>query len=232
MDDYQVKTPEQVNISYSIAGLGTRFLALSIDIIIQTITISVLILSLYGSLDFGFASQDLYLAVIIIIFAVIYYLYFLIFELILKGRTPGKALLHIRVVRMDGRAVDLSGIVLRNLIRLIDFLPGFYTVGAICMFVNKDSRRLGDIVAGTIVVRDERKVTLSSILASQTQALQTPLNDDEYPVVRDFIARKKNLSKEVRQKLSQEIARPIFERLQTPLPERANAEQFLENLLK
>ena len=241
MDDYKVLTPEQVNISYSVAGLGTRFLALAIDMTIQSVLVFILAASFYaasfyGASNFWTTLEDWYMAIVIIIFALIYYLYFLIFELILKGRTPGKAALKIRVVRMDGRAVDVSGTVIRNLIRLIDFLPSFYAIGTICMFVNKDSRRLGDIVAGTIVIRDERKVTLSAIMSEQARMTQTQtqLSDNEYALVRDFLARRKHLSKKVRHALAHEIANSIFESHQTSQERRdsEDPEAFLESLLK
>jgi uncharacterized RDD family membrane protein YckC len=247
LDDYNIATPEQVNISYQLAGLGTRFLATAIDAAIQAALILILVLAVYIGEAFGASidtlmSREWYLALIIVLVALIYYVYFFIFELLLKGRTPGKAALKIRVVRMDGRAADVPGIVIRNLIRIIDYLPIFYIVGAICIFCDKHSRRLGDIVAGTIVVQDQRRATLSGILASQAQAkqsqavlaqtLQMPLNNDEYAIVRDYLARRKQLALSVRKQVARDIAGPICRRLGIPVIQQGDAEAFLESLLR
>lgn len=237
MDDYKIKTPEQVDIAYTVAGLGTRFLALAIDTLIQSAVLIVLIVSLQMISDWDLAYDfapdfsEWYIAVMIIVVSLLIYGYPLLFELILKGRTPGKAALKLRVVRVDGRAADVAGIILRNLIRLIDFLPAFYTVGVISMFINKDSRRLGDLVAGTVVIVDKRKATLTTIMAEQSQKQNISLSDREYAMVRDFLARKKRLTPEARGRLAAEIAGPLFERLETPEYQRNDPEGFLENLL-
>lgn len=231
MDDYKIKTPEQIDIAYTVAGLGKRFLALAIDTLIQAALLTAIFLSLFSFSDWDYFTEW-YTAIMIIVIAVIIYGYFLLFELLLKGRTPGKAALKIRVVRMDGRAADVPGIVLRNLIRLIDFLPVFYTVGVCCMFINKDSRRLGDLAAGTIVIVEKKKATLGTILTEHSRTPDIPLSNHEYAMVRDFLARKKRLTPEARGRLATEIASPLFERFETPEYQRSDPEKFLEDLLR
>ena len=232
MDDYRLHTPEQVDITYTTAGLGYRFTALLIDTIIQSIILFLLIASMETSfLLFGGSSSDLSIALFIVIFAVVYHGYFFIFELLLKGKTPGKALMKIQVVRIDGRAADVSGIILRNIVRLVDFLPAFYAIGVISMFVNKDSRRLGDLVAGTIVIVERKQNTLNMILAEQDTVVNTALSNQEYAVIRDFFARQGNLTAEARSRLAAAIAAPLYDKWNATDEERANPEKFLRRLL-
>lgn len=226
MDDYVISTPEQLNLSYTIAGLGTRFLALAVDTLIQIILIIIIFFSLFQLSSWNYEGIESYAALIIVLYALIFHGYYLIFELIMKGRTPGKALMKIRVVRKDGRAADLSALVIRNLIRLIDSLPVFYTVGILCMFINKDSRRLGDLAAGTIVVVDKKRASLGTILSAQTAAHDDRLSDYEIAVIRDFLARRGRLSKKARYNLAARIASPLYERCGTPESQMKEPETF------
>jgi len=232
MYDYTVKTPEQVDISYTVAGLGTRFLALLIDSIAQYLVIFIIIMTI-NSVGMGFSTNYTIwlIAIIIILIALVGGGYFIFFELLLKGKTPGKAALKIRVVRKDGRAADVSGIIIRNLIRLIDFLPAMYAVGMIAIFINKDCRRLGDIVAGTVVIAEGKKASLSSILALQTTQVNENLTDQEYAIIRDFIARRDDMTEESRNKLAAGFAKPFYERFCIPADQQGSPESFLMDLL-
>ncbi|MCL1982520.1 MAG: RDD family protein [Clostridiales bacterium] len=228
MDDYRLHTPEQVDIAYTVAGLGSRFSALLIDMVIQAVTLLPLAAPLW---DWSYEVSDAYLALFILASVIILYGYFFIFELLLKGRTPGKVLMKIRVVRTDGRAADVSCILLRNLLRLIDFLPAFYPTGAITMFIHKDSRRLGDIVAGTIVIVERKKESLTSILAERDAVVNTALSNKEFAVIRDFFARRDKLTAEARSRLASAIAAPLYGSCDATEEEKQDPERFLERVL-
>ena len=232
MDDYRLHTPEQVDISYTIAGLGYRFMALLIDMILQILILMLLSASLgFSGLWGNGAMRDFNLALFIVVFAIVFQGYFFIFELLLKGKTPGKALMKIRVVRMDGRAADISGIIIRNLVRLVDFLPAFYAVGVISMFINKDSRRLGDLVAGTMVIVERKQASLNMILAEQDAVVNMALSNQEYAVIRDFLARQEKLTAKARTHLAEAIAAPLFDKWNATEEEREDPESFLYRLL-
>ena len=231
MDDYRLQTPEQVDITYIIAGLGYRFAALLIDMVIQTLILVLIIASLYSGLRLTGGISEYYAAWLIVVIAVVYQGYYLILELLLKGRTPGKALMKIRVVRIDGRAADISGLILRNIVRLVDFLPAFYTVGVICMFINKDSRRLGDLAAGTIVIVERKQASLHTIVAEQDSVVNTALSSQEYAVIRDFLARKNKMTAKARWRLAADIAAPLYDRYNASEEEREHPEIFLRKLL-
>ena len=232
MDDYTIKTPEQVDLAYTVAGLGTRFVALAIDTAIQAALLVILILSLYKSFDWDDLLTEWYMAAAIIIVALILYGYFFIFELIMKGRTPGKAAMRIRVIRRDGRAVDLPGILVRNLLRLIDSMPTLYTVGIICMFVTQDSRRLGDMVAGTVVVVEGKKTKLDNVISKHGSVADSGLSNKEYAMVRDFLSRSDNLSNAARYAIASDIAATLYDRYGIPYDRRDNPEAFLRSLLR
>jgi uncharacterized RDD family membrane protein YckC len=160
-----VRTPEAIAFYYELAGLGSRFLALLVDMIIQTIIAIALFIAaanaatsataLANSLHLGAkAMASTVLAVGILLFFLLFYGYFIAFEKLWNGQTPGKRLLGIRVVRDGGYPVELVGSIIRNLIRIIEQLLGFYFVSVISMLLSSENKRLGDFAAGTIVVRD------------------------------------------------------------------------------
>jgi uncharacterized RDD family membrane protein YckC len=165
-DELVVATPELVTFGYQLAGPGSRFLAQLIDFPIQ---VTVLVLSLLaaaalGSLagnNGGIAST----AAIILGFIVIWG-YYPVSEAIWSGKTVGKFAFGLRVVGDQGEPIQVSQAVIRNLVRIVDFLPFFYGVGIIVLFWNGRGKRLGDLAAGTVVVRERAPVRLSQLSSS------------------------------------------------------------------
>ena len=162
-DQLSIETPELVSIDLSLAGIGSRCLAVLIDYLIQgaTIWIGFLLFALLisGTAGSGSAahvnSPTAYkwgLAIGIAIPFLLHWGYFTLFEAFWNGQTPGKRLMKLRVIQQSGRALGLFESMSRNLIRFIDMLPVFYFVGALCVFVNRRQQRLGDMAAGTLVV--------------------------------------------------------------------------------
>ena len=162
-DQLSIETPELVSIDLSLAGIGSRCLAVLIDYLIQgaTIWIGFLLFALLISGTAGSASAahvnspTAYkwgLAIGIAIPFLLHWGYFTLFEAFWNGQTPGKRLMKLRVIQQSGRALGLFESMSRNLIRFIDMLPVFYFVGALCVFVNRRQQRLGDMAAGTLVV--------------------------------------------------------------------------------
>ena len=230
MDDYTISTPEQLHLSYTTAGLASRFMAFAVDTLIQMLVILILFYSVPPLSSWMYEHMEWYIALWIVLITLVFQGYFLIFELLMKGRTPGKALLKIRVVRLDGRAADPAGLVIRNLLRIVDALPASYTIGVICIFVNQDNRRLGDLAAGTIVVVDQKRANLDAIMSSRAAAYDSRLSDHEAAVVRDFLARSGRLSEKARASLASQIASPLYDRYDTPASQRNDPEAFLRSL--
>lgn len=198
-----VETPEQVVVSYTLAGIGTRGAAALIDLL--------LMLLLTGTLWYAAASLPKLMpglrdvgrgswvsAVIIIGQFLILWGYFVAFEAIWDGQTPGKRLLGLRVVRNGGGGVDLGASAARNLIRFVDFLPFGYFVGMISIIANQRNQRLGDLVAGTIVVRErllrhERPRAVASVPDDDGVAIVATLDDERFALLDRFVTREATL---------------------------------------
>jgi uncharacterized RDD family membrane protein YckC len=143
----EISTPERVTVAYELAGVGSRMLAQAIDALI----VFGILFGLFTAA--GAISGPLVLAVAIGGATLTPVCYFLLVEWLRHGSTPGKAALRLRVVCATGEPVGLQESAVRNFVRIIDFLPVGYVLGGITAMVSRDCRRLGDMAAGTIVVR-------------------------------------------------------------------------------
>jgi len=154
MEDYQdrlrIATPEGVTIDLILAGLGSRFIAALIDLTLKGLLI-------VGVLIAAVQIGDLGIALYSVISFAIYFGYDVAFEVLAHGRTPGKRWTGLRVLRDDGRSIDLLSSVIRNVVRLVDGLPLSYLPAMISILVTKHNHRLGDLAGSTIVIREPRK---------------------------------------------------------------------------
>src|SRR5579875_1867767 len=159
-DQLSIDTPEQVALEFPVAGIGSRFVALLLDHIIQFGTIIVLVLVVTAIMAAGGEhAQDRlagkwFIAGVTFIFFLIIWGYFALFEAFWHGQTPGKRAMKLRVIKDTGRQITLFEALARNLLRFVDYLPSLYLAGAITMLCNKRSKRLGDLAAGTIVIHE------------------------------------------------------------------------------
>lgn len=205
----QIDTPENVTFDYEIAGIGSRFLAAFVDAILLGMVEGII----FGSMVAGMIifepmirnDLEIWIAAVFgIVGFIIFWGYHSFFEILWNGQTPGKRLTGVRVIRLDGTPVAATEILIRNLIRIFDFLPLAYGVGVVTMFVNLNSRRLGDLAAGTIVVHDLRPVSLKDLsmwhVASGT-ALEAqsilPVEKLDYKdllIIEDFLSRREGFS--------------------------------------
>jgi uncharacterized RDD family membrane protein YckC len=180
-EQFVVATPELVEFGYEVAGVGSRFIAALVDtaliaVIYLLIQVAGLATSYGGQSLFskeGNSLSALFLAVLTVLAFVVLWGYYVFFETLWNGQTPGKRLTHLRVVREDSSPISLWEALIRNLVRLIDFLPLAYGIGVTVMFLNGRARRLGDFAAGTLVVREGSAVTLQGLLA-RTAIAQAP----------------------------------------------------------
>src|SRR5580658_4951713 len=157
-DQLNIDTPEQVELEFAVAGLGSRFVAVFLDHLIQAGFYFVLIMA-GGILFSAIANRvDLLGKWVIAAFIAANFLliwgYYALFEAYWHGQTPGKRAMKVRVIKDSGRQITLFEALARNLLRVVDYLPGCYLVGVITMMCNNRNQRLGDLVAGTIVVHE------------------------------------------------------------------------------
>ncbi len=168
-DDLVVSTPERVAFQYEIAGIGSRFLAQFIDVVVITV-IQIVITIGAGALGGLFNSIQLFGLVELILTFILIAGYFLISEAASNGQTLGKRYVRLRVVGDQGEPLTLGQAAIRNLVRVVDFLPVFYAIGVVTMFSNRRAKRLGDFAAGTLVVRDRERVRLYDLASTAPAA--------------------------------------------------------------
>lgn len=208
-DRLSIDTPEGVSIEVTLAGLGSRFGAAALDIVIQgaLLLAATLALGLAGSAVSGDLGMFL-MGIGTLVVAGVILGYYIVFEVLNGGRTPGKAAFGIRVASTDGTPLSLGAVTLRTLMRLIDFLPAAYAIGAISIAVNARNQRLGDLVANTVVIRD-RKPAQTEAVASAGDAEGwdvATVSSQEVELVRRFVERRPELSPDARAQLAGELA--------------------------
>lgn len=219
-DFLSIDTPENVTFGYEVAGIGSRIVAYAIDFAIRWTPFLALLLVAFLA---GFVVQDLgrlgtYLLVALGVglFA-IHVLYFIVCEALFRGQTPGKRIAGIRVVLENGRPASLAAVLARNLLRLVDLMPGGYGLAVVVMFVNSKAQRVGDLVAGTVVVK-ERSFSRRSVeeLGYSLRELEDPsvelgveVGHEEYELIQRYLHRYPGLVRERREPLGREVLEAV-----------------------
>jgi len=240
-DRVTIATPEGVDLEMTLAGLGSRFFATIIDTAIQTLLIIALVF--VGTVFDGRTGGVLVGIIVVLALFVVTLGYPVVFETLASGRTPGKRWTGLRVVRAGGRPVGFLASMIRNLLRIIDFLPGSYLVGLVFVVATKKNQRLGDLAAGTLVIRDHaggragRRAHKAA--AAISRPTDTPLPDDldawdvstitpeELATVRRFLDRRATIVAASRARLAWELAERLRPKV-AGAPEDLDPEPFLE----
>ncbi len=238
-----------------LAGIGSRFIAILIDYLIWGVAFFVLAIMaaiIVPALHvFGGVSANWAIGVFVLILFLLQWGYFTLFEAFDFGRTPGKRVARIRVIHQSGRGVNFVESLARNLVRFVDYLPGFYAVGVVSIFVSKRNQRLGDLVAGTLVVRDRGEdAPLWGEIGSRTltapaftTALSIPaphlrvmlpapslakLSAADLEVLEGFFARRFEMDLATRAALANRIASALCAKSGLGIPPDTSVETFLE----
>jgi uncharacterized RDD family membrane protein YckC len=238
-DKLTIETPEQTVLEFEVAGIGSRFLALAYDTLIQIllgIGLLVIMVVVGVAMPKSAKSGIWFMALVLLAYFVLYFGYFTIFEIIWNGQTPGKKKEGLRVIKDSGRPITPAESVGRNLMRIVDQLPAFYAVGIGSALLSRQNKRLGDFVAGTIVVHEkpllEAKPVWQSAEAGHAQPATTygseRLTAEEFSLVEAFLNRRTSLPPEVRFSMADQIARQIQPKLSLPPGELLYAEKLLE----
>ncbi|MDQ2930983.1 MAG: stage II sporulation protein M [Gemmatimonadota bacterium] len=215
----EIETPEQTVLSYTVAGVGSRTAAGLIDLVVIGISQLVLFLMLAvfdpalfsGKTTIEKMSSAWVSALWILVSFALLWGYYVVFEAIWDGQTPGKRMLGIRVVQDGGYSVSFGASAARNLLRFIDMQPGlFYAVGLVSVAANKSGKRLGDMVAGTFVVH-ERRALISSATRSAPDvatraAITSQLTEEEFALLGRFMARRTELDPVLRGSFAAQLA--------------------------
>ena len=250
-----IETPERVPLHFALASIGNRFIACAIDHTIQIVllfSLVIIFLIVEGFSDLGnrLTSAPKWVIALLVIFVfVLMSGYFALFEWIWRGQTPGKRWLKLRVIREDGRPIGFFEAMVRNLLRNFDVMPTpFYSIGLISVFATERDQRVGDLVAGTVVVREREAeapefaevfaspVSDPALRRSWKPVLFTAdvnlLTETEIQVVESFLRRRWDLKDYPRQWMAWRVAMPILFKLR-PQYDLATFtyEGFLEELL-
>jgi uncharacterized RDD family membrane protein YckC len=242
IDQLRIDTPEQIALELPLAGIGSRFLALAIDTLIQSvfylITAFIFLFSLpLGSSVLTFLPKLLGPALAIFILFAIYWGYFAFFESIWSGQTPGKRYAGIRVIKDSGRPINAFEAIGRNLMRAVDGLPGIYGVGLVCMMCNRQSRRLGDFVAGTVVVHEKRTEEVRPSWNTSDQGVAAApglgqVTPEELVLIETYLHRRWDLEPSVRVSTAIQIADRIKAKTGLQPQPHQHVDDFLEEAAK
>ena len=241
-DKLTIETPEQTALDFAIAGIGSRFLALAMDTLIQML--AGLVVGVGGSILIGVIATAVPtaavwgFAILILFFFLLYFGYFAIFEIVWNGQTPGKRKAGIRVIKDSGRPLTPAESIARNLLRIVDWLPAFYAVGIVSSLLTKENKRLGDLVAGSLVVRE----TSFSDLKPAWQTAEVPVGQaiaplsagdlslEDFALIDSYLNRRLDLEPDVRFRMAEEILRRLRPKLTLPADNVLSTEKILETL--
>ncbi len=246
-DSLKFETPENVTVSYELAGLGTRFIAWVFDMLILLVAeivfvvamLLLIVASAFAPSEELFEPGGYLLGIVALVLGVSSTLYFLLFELFMNGQTPGKRSMQIRVVMAQGFSLTLGAVFLRSIFRLIDSIPIFWIVP----FLSLQGQRFGDMVAGTAIVAEQQaglqgvEMQLMQRNPSEatfrfTTAQLTCLDQDDFDAIATYLERRAVDSSLRVGYLGERIAGAVASRMAfAPPPEPTNQGRFLEDLL-
>jgi uncharacterized RDD family membrane protein YckC len=242
----QYQTSEKVKVNFEIAGISYRIVSFILDALIQGaiffifyIIIFVLILGGIAVNEIVQFQTDSYAAVVLVLLmlgGIAITAYRMIFELVWKGQTPGKRILNIRVVRDDGSYVNAFAVILRNIFRIIDMLPISHLVGVITMIISKKNKRIGDIVAGTIVIA-EKKVFLPKPVPEINldcfdgiDNIVEKFTSKDREIIKTFCDSAGSVQKDARIKIEDKLVELIEKRIGVQCPDNVDKTTFIRAL--
>ena len=210
-------TPEGAALHYDVAGIGPRAYALVIDVLIRTLIMIV------ASIGVALIASNFAFGLLLIFYFLIEWFYPVYFEVLRDGQTPGKKRLGLRVIHDDGSPVGFSASVLRNLLRIADFLPLFYATGGLTMMASSRLQRLGDMAAGTYVIYVDDARTSSVLSHQQVLMPRSMLSQAKQRAVVSLAVRESELSPERMEELSCIIMQSMGEELANYQPDWTSA---------
>ena len=229
-DPLSVETPEQINLNFQKAGIGSRFYAALID---TSLLLLIVVIGRYVNEKLIVDLQSVFgnwLAAIggIVVF-VLFWGYYMAFEITTNGQSPGKRILGLRVMKVGGYPISFADSAIRNLVRIVDFLPFCYCIGLTVMLITGNWQRLGDLAAGTLVVKTSRKrLTLTDANSKETvpninispqeflyvEWIQPDLiTDMELSMIQEYLSRRSVLSIPRKIELAETIGSPIVKKM-------------------
>jgi len=239
MDNLVVETPELIPLEFPVAGIGSRFLALAIDVLFQALAVAVLgiMAIVISARGYRMQTRGVWMtAIIVLLLFLLHFGYFAVFEALWNGQSPGKRLTHLRVIQDSGRPITVYEAVARNLLRIVDGMPGLYGVAIVSALLSPKSKRLGDYVAGTVVVLEKPAALETGV---QWDSPRPPGNErydvsrltpEEFQLMEAFLLRRNQLAENVRADTARKIIERISETLELTPEDKEKPEVLLETL--
>jgi uncharacterized RDD family membrane protein YckC len=250
-ESLKIQTPEHVGFRYVLAGLGTRSTAFLVDTVVRGLFILFIFLAVVllarwlPQFDptgiFAAIPKSWFFALGVLAYGVVDLGYFLIFEALWSGQTPGKRMQKLRVIKVNGQPVGWLESSIRNILRAVDMLLGFYPLGLFVMFLSSRSQRIGDYAAGTVVIVERRrKVPMNKTRLRPTSNMNLPelelhistLEPKQYQVIRSFLQRREAMDATHRRELARLLTRRLMKRWGISPGEDIPAEPFLEEIVE
>ncbi len=231
-----IVTPEAVVLEFETAGMASRMLAAAVDAVLQLLLLFAVLLGALGVGALGLDLGGVETALLYVVLFLLLFGYPAAFETLWRGRTPGKAALGLRVVTAEGGAIRFRHAAIRSILGLVDKYALSAIPGVVALLLSRRNQRLGDLVAGTLVLRERtgaKAPTAVSFppprgLEGYTAALDVAtLAQSEYVTIRSFLLRAPSLTPAARDALARQLATPLLGRLRTTPPSGVPAELFL-----
>jgi uncharacterized RDD family membrane protein YckC len=246
-DDIRIDTPESVDLAFEPAGLGSRFMAAVIDGLIQTVGVTLILIVLVTS---GFLTATtrfnwafltgVEISILLLLLAFLFFGYKVLLETFWNGQTVGKRAAGIRVVRSSGMPAGFLQVFVRNLLRPVDYVPSLYLLGMVAIMVTSMNQRLGDLAAGTVVVRDRQAIVpfIPTALSQPAQMDLTKLREHvmrlqeaDLDAARRYWQRRSQLDPAVRFRVAARIVEALIAKMEWTDPTPPFLDHFIEEVL-
>ncbi len=243
-EDYlKIETPENIDLQIRLAGVGTRFVAGLYDNIILLLMYLIIFVIFLIINSAGFNQfNDVATGILIVSFFVIYWGYYTLMEWLRNGQTIGKKKACVKVVKENGAPITFADVAIRNLLRVVDSLPGFYFVAGIFMLFSKKTQRLGDMASGCIVISEEmpqyaakekegrQEAWYADVDAEALEAIG--LTQKEFDTLYNFWRRRSELDLEAQYQILPKLLEPILTKMGREVPlQHVGCEQILDELI-
>ncbi|NTV32166.1 MAG: RDD family protein [Deltaproteobacteria bacterium] len=249
-DRLAIQTPEQVGFEYVLAGLGSRTVAFMVDTAIRwsfvlgILVVVGLFLKFLPALGLSAwitnLSKNWAIALGVLAYGCVELGYFLLFEALWSGQTPGKRRQGLRVIRINGQPIGWLESAIRNILRAVDLLAGVYPVGIVVVFLSRNNQRIGDYAAGTVVIVERKKsVPGGRKESSASQGLTHPevewyvsrLKPAQYQVLRSFLERREQMEQAHRHDLARLLSHQLFKQMSKSTRMSISYESFIEEIV-
>ena len=249
-DRLTIQTPEQVGFDYVLAGLGSRTAAFLVDTVIRwflvlaILAVVGLIFKFLPALDLSAWVKDLsktwLIALAVLAYGLVDLGYFLFFEALWSGQTPGKRRQRLRVIRMNGQPIGWLESSIRNILRAVDLVAGFYPVGIVVVFLSRNNQRIGDYAAGTVVILerkqsvpgDRQQIHAPQVLTHpEIEWYVSRLKPAQYQVLRSFLERRDQMEQGPRHELARLLSHQLFKQMSKSTRMSISYESFIEEIV-